>query len=352
MRLFKRLGFTLVELLVVIAIIGILVALLLPAIQAAREAARRSQCSNNLKQLGLALHNYHDTYKVFPAVGYGRGWQGNTAGAGNANDLAEGPTALNHNSWVSLSPFYEQQALYDAYNFSYPACEYLRNTNRPLPGGAGAAGGVIASGNVLVVTQQVPVFRCPSDGFDPLTKVSTAYQPAPNYRGVRTNYDFSAYRTVDDFNWWPRVTDMRYKYMFSTNTSSGLADVTDGTSNTVAVNETVHNVIDGDCAAWGFRGWVMTGVDISRGINQWDWPVLGSWYTGDRTVRKGQLFSWGLAGSLHPGGAHTCLADGSIRFLSEDTPNLAREPFPAAGATGPILHAISTIGNAEPIKLP
>lgn len=228
MRLFKRLGFTLVELLVVIAIIGILVALLLPAIQAAREAARRSQCSNNLKQLGLALHNYHDTYKVFPAVGYGRGWQGDTAGAGNAGDLAVGVNALNHNSWVSLAPFYEQQALYNAYNFSMPACEYLRNTNRPLAGGGPAA--IVNSGNVLVITQEVPVFHCPSDQFDIRTKNSTAYGPPSPYRGIRTNYDFSAYRTVWSFNWWQGVTDMRYKYMFSDNTSSSMSDVTDGTS--------------------------------------------------------------------------------------------------------------------------
>jgi len=345
MRLFKRLGFTLVELLVVIAIIGILVALLLPAIQAAREAARRSQCSNNLKQLGLALHNYHDTYKTFPAVGYGRGWCNDTAAAGTGNDLAEGPSVLNHNSWVSLAPFYEQQAIYDAYDFQQAANEYRRNTSRPL------AGSVINSGNTAVVDRQIPVFQCPSDAFDIRSKDNTAYRAAAGYRGVRTNYDFSAYRTVWSFNWWPGLTDMRYKYMFSTNTCSGLRDVTDGTSNTVAVNETIHNVIDGDSPAWGFRGWVMTGVDIAYGINQWDWPVLGSWYTGDRTVRRGQLFSWGLAGSLHPGGAHSCLADGSVRFLSEDTPGLSRNPFPAAGQTGPLLHAISTISNSEPIDL-
>lgn len=349
MRILRKLGFTLVELLVVIAIIGILIALLLPAVQAAREAARRSQCTNNLKQLGLALHNYHDVNKAFPAVGYARGWSDPAGIAGGANDLAEGPTTLNHNSWVSLAPFYEQQAIYSAYNFRGAACGYIRNSARPLPGG------IVDPANIAVAKTNLPIFRCPSDSWDPLNKVSTAYSPdgtAAN-RSYRTNYDFSAYKTVSsDFNWWPRLTDRRYKYMFSTNTCSTVADITDGTSNTVAVVETVHNVINGDCAAWAFRGWVMTGIDISEGINQWQWPVLGAWYTGDRTVRAGQLFDWGNAGSLHPGGCNVCMADGSVRFLSETMESCrdqgtGAKVLPAVGVPGPILHALATIANNE-----
>jgi prepilin-type processing-associated H-X9-DG protein len=143
--------------------------------------------------------------------------------------------------------------------------------------------------------------------------------------------------------------------MFSTNTCSSTADITDGTSNTVAVNETCHNVIDGDCAGWAFRGWVHTGVDISYGINKWEWPTLGAWYVGDRTVRQGQLFSWGLAGSLHPGGANSCMGDGSVRFLSETMEGraywrstiLPTSDLPQSGEIGPVLHAISTIANGE-----
>ena len=144
------------------------------------------------------------------------------------------------------------------------------------------------------------------------------------------------------------------KYFGSTNSCSDLADILDGSSNTVAVNETCHRVIDGDCPAWGFRGWVMTGVDIKTGINRWNYPVLGSWYTGDRTVRRGQLFSWGMGGSLHPGGANSCLADGSVRFLSETTeamPTTSMNNVPV-GTVGPVLHAISTIANNEPTAVP
>ena len=103
-------GFTLVELLVVIAIIGVLVALLLPAVQAAREAARRSQCGNNLKQIGLALHNYHDTLKWFPP---GAVFEGGASTAPNAQ-----PINQRGSMHVRLLPYMEQQALYNAFDFN------------------------------------------------------------------------------------------------------------------------------------------------------------------------------------------------------------------------------------------
>ena len=108
---FRRLAFTLVELLVVIAIIGILVALLLPAIQAAREAARRTECTNKMKQLGVAIHNYHDTHKQFPPAGINYGW----AGAGVTNPITG--QILNVSGWSMTLPFLEQQQLYDQYDF-------------------------------------------------------------------------------------------------------------------------------------------------------------------------------------------------------------------------------------------
>ena len=108
----KTRGFTLVELLVVIAIIGILVALLLPAVQAAREAARRMSCNNNLKQFGLALHNYHDTYKVFPSGTINAGFNQ------HASMLPHKQNILNHTGHELVLPFIEQQPLHDAINFN------------------------------------------------------------------------------------------------------------------------------------------------------------------------------------------------------------------------------------------
>ncbi|NOX55774.1 MAG: DUF1559 domain-containing protein, partial [Planctomycetes bacterium] len=112
---FRR-GFTLIELLVVIAIIAILIALLLPAVQQAREAARRTQCRNNLKQIGLALHNYHDVYGVFPPALINSGRQGDR----NTN----GPV-LNATAWIMLLPYVDQAPLYEQYNSnlaSNPSC--------------------------------------------------------------------------------------------------------------------------------------------------------------------------------------------------------------------------------------
>jgi len=119
-------GFTLVELLVVIAIIGILIALLLPAVQAAREAARRSQCTNNMKQVGLALQNYHDTYKSFPpGVIWGMGCMGVGVSGDTGQDVcpasASPPPAFHHTWNAMVLPFLEQKPLYDTINFKAAA---------------------------------------------------------------------------------------------------------------------------------------------------------------------------------------------------------------------------------------
>jgi prepilin-type N-terminal cleavage/methylation domain-containing protein len=144
-----RRGFTLVELLAVIAIIGVLVALLLPAIQAAREAARRMQCGNNLKQIGLGLQNYHDTYQAFPFA-----WM---------IDLSKGlGPGMNAQVWgVRILPFIEQQPLKDQYDDMYPAFDQLA----VLPP---------VQGNLQVIRTILPVYLCPSAAGDPASRVYTA----------------------------------------------------------------------------------------------------------------------------------------------------------------------------------
>lgn len=336
MSTFKKSGFTLVELLVVIAIIGILVALLLPAVQAAREAARRMACGNNLKQLTLALHNYHSANKRFPPQGINRGWAGNSDA-----DSFETTTALvhNHSGWVSVLPYIEQQALYDKYDMRQCAGHYTRNTGRPL------AGDAVASGNAAVVSQLLEVFVCPSDGGPQPRTISAndstyGIKNGSGFEGVKTNYDFSAYKTMTGFNWWRRNTTPANSYLFGENSNSNMATITDGASNTLALVETLISVQDGKCPAWGYRGWVSTGVDLyPYGINNWDRNLLGSWYTGSREPIRGLLFTWGIGGSHHPGGCQVGVADGSVRFVSQT-------------ADRNVLRAAHTVNGGEALPLP
>jgi prepilin-type N-terminal cleavage/methylation domain-containing protein len=191
----RRHGFTLVELLVVIAIIGILIALLLPAVQAAREAARRSQCSNNLKQFGLALHNYHDTFNAFP-TGAGPGVKAN-------------PTTYvwdGWNAWGGVAPltaFMEQTALYDRMVWDV----YWNDT---------------VSGNRVVADTLIPIFNCPSD---PGYMLDYGNMGSISYclsHGPTSSWDVGAGQEVGMFDrlYWCKIAAIR-----------------DGTSNTIAMSE-------------------------------------------------------------------------------------------------------------------
>jgi len=191
-------GFTLVELLVVIAIIGILVALLLPAVQAAREAARRMQCSNNLKQLGLALHNYHDTYKTFPA----------SPGA----PTSETPSGRYQQNWLAWSglarllPYVEQGPLHDRIDWNY-----RWDSDQ---------GGSV--NNTVVARARIPGYVCPSD---PAADINYTANMSP------TSYGFSA---GPSSSWDP---DQFRPGIAALNTEVRIRDITDGTSNTIAMSE-------------------------------------------------------------------------------------------------------------------
>lgn len=333
-----RRGFTLVELLVVIAIIGILVALLLPAIQAAREAARRSQCQNNIKQICLGLQNYHDTFKVFPPGGLDYGWSGG-GGTEPANKMIK-----NINGLALLLPFVEQQTLFTRLDFNQafshvgPAPQTQSNivpSTRPL------AGDAVTSGNASALAERVPVFVCPSDRSSLLllpTGGVYGIKDGGGYQGTKTNYDLSCYRSdYWTFNDWVTYNPL-LRRMFGENSKTSTADVLDGTSNTVAVGETTHWVANGSAPSWGYRGWVMTGVDVGPGINVWYIPPTYTW-VNPQTPIMGRLQNWGFCGSLHPGGANVGLGDASTRFLSEDTDTT-------------VLNAIATMAGNESVKVP
>ena len=208
MRHLRR-GFTLIELLVVIAIIAVLMALLLPAVQAAREAARRMQCTNNLKQIGLAIHNYHSTFESLPPVG-SVDLNGNSTGSGRVPQ-----TASVH---LRLTNYLEQQALYDAYNFMLP--DVTNGSSVPA--------------NTTVMANLVPGYLCPSDG-----NPGSSENLAVGYGARVTCVNYAINGGVNRQNSGGMVSGVAW--WLGGNVYYGnrirLASITDGTSNTAAFSE-------------------------------------------------------------------------------------------------------------------
>jgi len=282
-------GFTLVELLVVIAIIGVLIALLLPAVQAAREAARRSQCSSHLKQIGLALHNYHDTYRCFPPFIIHR--------TGNPARIADADKGAN---WlVFLLPYVEQRQLYEQWDFGIPA-----NQN---PGRS----------------RDVPVYKCPSDPQSTRSNLC-------NYAGggwARGNYGMN----VSPCHFFANNPDSSLGGIGHVNRVVRIADITDGTSNTVAVDE-----LRAGMNQYDLRGsWAMPGLSAGTAAMFNDAAVpncrlpysddmencavsgmLGNASSGMGCF-DGNSTSQMTARSMHPQGVQILLADGSARFVSD-----------------------------------
>jgi prepilin-type N-terminal cleavage/methylation domain-containing protein len=319
-----RRAFTLVELLVVIAIIGVLVALLLPAVQTARESARRMSCSNNLKQLGLALHNYHDTHQRFPPAGLNYGWCRNPPPATNAPENR----ILNVNGLLLMLPFYEQGAAAQQY-VNTAAASNVTVGNEACCGPTVAqeplAGGGVPAVNGNIVSMKLVIFMCPSDMTSPWYPgtsdiYSIGYNKGNLGRGARTNYDFSSLLSYTCAEWTTqRLNNTRR--MFAQNSDCRFSDVTDGASNTVAICESTRDTDNGETTTWGYRGWVMIGNDLatSGGINNWI-------YNNDPNRKKvGRVGSWGWPGSLHPNGCQVTMGDGAVRFITQNTPQTIRD---------------------------
>lgn len=286
-RLPLQLGFTLVELLVVIAIIGTLVGLLLPAVQSAREAARRMQCSNHLKQIGLALHNYESTYKRFPV------------GSIESNFISP---------FAAILPHLEEGNRYALYDFSR---FYTSSTN------------------AAISRQTIPTYLCPS---------MLLPRDVPELRGgevggpgsYMVNEGTSSYMVKAD-----GVFGLHWPDSGFNNPHIGFGSIADGTSNTLAVSETTYNYQQyrwsasiaaplGGTVRYGLARWLVGYPRVSMGTTQFP---LNDFSTAS------------LAGysSLHMGGANSVLMDGSVHFLS-------------AGIDAISLQAISTRAGGEVVE--
>lgn len=319
MCLSRKKGFTLVELLVVIAIIGILVALLLPAIQAAREAARRTQCINNLKQCGVALQNYHDINKFFPA---GNVTVGNCCG-----------TKSNSNWCISILPFIEQAALFEKFDWKL----FLEDQPNPNP----------INNEPCPVQEIVASFNCPSDinalklenpGSGAL--VNKAYRHS-SYRGVTGIGRNDGY--FDCNQWQTQGLNEKEKGILHTVGSAGLTyenmgSVLDGTSNTLAVGEymTTTTTNRGTFWAYPYTCYSLGSIQYESRLYIPDYNLcaaLPGVPAGSNPCKR-------AFASFHPGGMNFVLVDGSTRFVSS-TVDLVN-----------VLGAAATIMQGEASQLP
>jgi prepilin-type N-terminal cleavage/methylation domain-containing protein/prepilin-type processing-associated H-X9-DG protein len=309
MRTIKSRAFTLIELLVVIAIIAVLIALLLPAVQAAREAARRTQCVNNLKQLGLAMHNYVDTVGTFPIGALGV--RSPTAIA-NGNVYPNGtPAAVNRRTWAFMVlPYLEKGAIFQAINFSLPF-------NPPT----GAA-------NNTVSECLIPGFSCPSDPTS--NQIDQNNRREANYvvNWGNSNWNQDMTTKYNPFS-GPFIPGEKVPFLgapFTMDKSIGLQSITDGTSNSLLMAEIVIGATQGS-KGYEHRGGVYNDDYNCFMFNGYtapnskfpDWVANGycqyPFQTNPPCTKAPQAQnSYNASRSYHPGGVNALMSDGSVRF--------------------------------------
>ena len=305
-----RAGFTLIELLVVIAIIAILIALLLPAVQQAREAARRTACRNNMKQIGLGLHNFESAYGFLPSAGQAkRGGTGPNAGQnvfftedGDLESLGD----ASHSFQIYILPYIDQANVYELINIDYRYDFPVGSTEAPT--------------NSPAAQTVIPTYLCPStprgseediEGFG-FTDYSAPVTVRPGLSGI--------------------AGQPRYKCALNGDTDRRLARITDGTSNTVAVAEDAGRA---DVQTGGFMIVKTEMMDDGTPVDRrsWAWADPDNAFNVDRLVNNNKTpkggppdCRWDVVNcgpneetfSFHPGGAHVTLCDGSVQFVSEN----------------------------------
>ncbi|WP_165227554.1 DUF1559 domain-containing protein [Aquisphaera insulae] len=331
MRRHPRHAFTLIELLVVIAIIAVLIALLLPAVQSAREAARRMQCTNNLKQVGIALHNYHSAVGTFP-VGYI--FPASTAG------LISFPDHYSWSAFAQMTPYLEQSTVYNAVNFNFPV--------RTAPGFPtyGAPPFSIFLANTTAVAITMNMFLCPSDGNQP-----------PDPTSGPTNYAFS---TGDGVNGTVGPGDPTgANGAFILGPPQSMARIIDGSSNTAAASEqllgtqgaTSSTTVPPDTrrALGQASSTPLTssgcgapvGWEFDKGVGWWEGGMRSTLYNHYLTPNAKLTDcmgpqnplrpAWKAARSLHPGGVNVLFCDGHVQFIKDSVNNAAWQGLSTRG---------------------
>ena len=353
----SRSGFTLIELLVVIAIIAVLIALLLPAVQAAREAARRAQCTNNLKQLGLAVHNYHSAQNVVPPSGE-RGWAGEIPGTFDGSACTSGQIVAPTNRYsmkCHLLPFLEQQPVFNSLNFNhYPGPINNNDPTDPYVDDASGWKSIGGAVNFTAYSTKIPTFLCPSDANPGSSNPSI---PASNYAN-----NYGSHRYYSQVAWAPNGPAYFPGWDTLIRDQVSFGDVTDGLNATAMFSEWVKGpgnlVTDGLGMVYNSGGGIGCGnypasvipgqrdqllsLDCRNNGNlrifgnkgeYWHLmdPGRGGWYSHTNLPNTKACRCWGGnnyplpydgdmesvigASSSHPGGVNVLFMDGSVRFI-------------------------------------
>jgi len=341
----RQRAFTLIELLVVIAIIAVLIALLLPAVQQAREAARRSQCKNNLKQIGLAFHNYEGTFSTFPGALY---CVANTS----TFDIGEGPRTStgagdsNMHTWTEMIlPFIDQTPLYNQINFSLPMF-WGSNAGAAAPNYA-LGGTYAAAQNFAILSGSViPAFICPTTPRSSNTSIykddwlsdmgpSDSYHAggALDYVGMAPGGNMNDNQgALGDFS-VGAILDIEQRNGAN---SAGvkIGQITDGTSNTFICGERsapggtewhlgkkIGNDSDEGVGLMGdaWSDWQHSTGHFFRGVTTASNRLVGKTDNSNCTINCGNVWGWY---SFHTGGAHFVMADGGVRFISQNVDRL------------------------------
>jgi len=332
-----RIGFTLVELLVVIAIIGILIALLLPAVQAAREAARRAQCMNHLKQLGLAVHNYVATIRGFPPVFI---IDSAYAPSNTQWDVWQQAESGEHGtSWMlQILPYIEQENLFAAWDFTKNVKDNQATAARDVPGFYCAS----RRNGIRPDDEAMMFLGWTAGGTDYGACMSAAnlyWNQSTAYGGNACGHKIIRHERL----MWNQGDNGPNRYpgpgIFLPNESTRIADIRDGTSNTLMLGELQRVQIPlgepanfDNCGEMSHDGWAAGGVSTNFDTYS---NIIPDDAENPGGLNNGFFES---AGSEHPGGAQFCLGDGSVRLLSENIDTLVYESFGtrAGGGTVPI----------------